>query len=173
MGARSWAVAAGTYTTWTRRTAHRKWDTHCQRRDRRPRPQGEYGRRPVIGDPIGTVSPVGRRGGRRDACTLSVALGPRHPLDGRLVSAYRRSTGQCATWTRGTTRRRGAEARPRPGQTKAPTPSARLLGNPQNFKGMKSTPVRTPATTTHDVPTGHLPLCSEARQHTYVRHCSR
>ena len=114
-----------------------------------PGPKG-YGRRPAIGDPIGTVSPVGRRGGRRDACTLSVALGPRHPLDGRLVSAYRRSTGQCATWTRGTTRRRGAEARPRPGQTKAPTPSARLLGNPQNFKGMKSTPVRTPATTTHD-----------------------
>ena len=98
-----------------------------------PGPKG-YGRRPVIGDPIGTVSPVRRRGGRRRACTLSVPLGPRHPLDGRLVSAYRRSTGQCATWTRGTTRRRGAEARPRPGQTKAPTPSARLLGNPQKLQ---------------------------------------
>ena len=116
-----------------------------------PGPKG-YGRRPVIGDPIGTVSPVRRRGRRRDACILSAALGPRHPLDGRLVSAYRRSTGQCATWTRGTTRRRGAEARPRPGQTKAPTSGVRLLGNPLNFNGMKSTPVRTPTTTTHDVP---------------------
>ena len=30
--------------------------------------------------------------------------------------------------------RRSAEARPRPGQTKAPTPSARLLGNPQKLQ---------------------------------------
>ena len=135
MGARSWAVAAGTYTTWARRTAHRKWDTHCQRRDRAPPcPKGMGGGRPAIGDPIGTVISKGRRGGRRDACTLSATLGPRHPLDGRLVSAYRGPAGKCATWTRGTTRRRGAEARPRPGQTKAPTPSARLLGNPQKLQ---------------------------------------
>ena len=54
-------------------------------------------------------------------------------------------------------------------QTKAPTPSARLLGNPQNFKGMKSTPVRTPATTTHDEPSGALPLCDMLdNQHTPV-----
>ena len=42
-------------------------------------------------------------------------------------------------------------------------------------KRMKSTPVRTPATTTHDVPTGDLPLCDEMLDnlHTYARNRSR
>ena len=49
-----------------------------------------------------------------------------------------------------------------------PPPSARLLGNPQSFKGMKSTPVRTPATTTHDVPTGVFPCDELDNIHSHV-----
>ena len=53
-----------------------------------------------------------------------------------------------ATWVTGD----NAEASPAPRPEKAPTPSARLLGLPQNFTGMKSTPEKPPATTTHDEP---------------------
>ena len=36
------------------------------------------------------------------------------------------------------------------------------LQTQKNFIGMKSTPFRPPATTTHDKPTGALPLCDDA-----------
>ena len=51
-----------------------------------------------------------------ERCLQALRRARTSPSEGRLVSAYRRSAGQCATWTRGITRRRGVEARPRPGQ---------------------------------------------------------
>ena len=96
---------AGTYTKWAWRAKNRQWDTHCQRRNRPPRPQGLWTPAGYRGPYRHSVSSMTEGRGGEIACSLSTALGPRHPLDGRLVSAYRMTTGQCATWTRGITRR--------------------------------------------------------------------
>ena len=89
----------------------------CLRRVRTlPCPEGMGGIRPDIGDPIRS-EPHGTEG-RVEGCVHALLpLGPPSPLEGRPVSAHTKPTEKmCHLNTRGTTRRRSAEARPRPGR---------------------------------------------------------
>ena len=122
MGAHSWVVAAGAYTTCDLRY---RAPGHGQRRDR-PSHAPEHGRRPAgYRGPYRQVSPT-KTEGRVERCM--------HALRSARTSAIGRPSGVCTqevhpkmictAWTRGFTRRRGVEARPRPGQTSWPLPRA-------------------------------------------------